>query len=356
MKKIVLLFLSLVATHYIYGQDLINTGALIQGGIEDGTKLVEAYVKPLNKAIVYGLSDVTYTKTKKAQKHKLLLSIKLAYINIPKEDREYDVTKLNLQNFEAKDPNQILAQTVFGDSLKTITLVSKDTDFLGRPLIEFNTPAGSQKSAIPLPSLSATYRLKYTNLSASFIPYINLPDSNFKIGMLGLSIQQDLALFIKVLKDQAYGISLQGSGAYLFGNSPLNIEPGGINSPISITGNITGPYDNQEINISYTSLNFSVYFDYELSKHLSLFSGGGFNTGSSHIEVIGTYPVYITDPIGLGSVVAQDVHDPLDISNTFSRTKLEIGVRGGWDRFFIQVNYNMATYGGIGLNAGYKML
>ena len=66
MKKIfILLIWSFVSG--IYAQDLLNTGALIQGGVEDGNKLVEAYVKPLNKAIVFGLSDVTYTKIKKSK-------------------------------------------------------------------------------------------------------------------------------------------------------------------------------------------------------------------------------------------------------------------------------------------------
>lgn len=227
MKKINLLAILILLVGYkSFAQDLVNTGALIQGGVEDGTKLVEAYTKPLNKAIVFGLSDVTYTKIKKDQKHKLSLSLKLAYINVPKEDWTYDVTKLNLQHLEPKDPNKVIAQTVLGDSLKYITLVSKEKDLLGRPLFEFNTPTGSQKSAIPLPFLGATYRMNYTNLSVNVIPYVNIPDSDFKVGMLGAGIQQDLALFIKALRDKNYGFSIQGSAAYLYGRSDLDIRPG----------------------------------------------------------------------------------------------------------------------------------
>jgi len=355
MKKIFVLLFWLVVSG-IYAQNLLNTGALIQGGVEDGNKLVEAYVKPLNKAIVFGLSDVTYTKIKKEQKHRLLLSVKLAYIGIPEEDLSYDVTKLDLKHFEPKDAGKIMAQTVLGDSLQSITLVSKEKDFLGRALIEFNTPTGSQKSGIPLPYLGATFRLKYTNLSFNAIPYVNIPDSEFKVGMLGGGIQQDLAMFIKSLRDKSFGISIQANAAYLYGHSDLDIQPGGITSPITISGSTPGPYDNQEINISYTSFNLGAYVDYDLTKHFSVFAGAGFNAGSSNIKVTGTYPVYTTDHTGLLSVVASDVDDPLDISNTFSREKFELGVRGDWNRFFVQLNYNMATYGGIGLNLGYKML
>jgi len=355
MKKIFVLLLLLVVPG-IYAQDLLNTGALIQGGVEDGNKLVEAYVKPLNKAIVFGLSDVTYTKIKKDQKHRLLLSVKLAYVGIPQEDLSYDVTKLDLKHFEPKDADKIMAQTVFGDSLQSITLVSKEKDLLGRPLIEFNTPTGSQKSGMPLPFLSATFRLKYTNLSFNAIPYINIPDSDFKVGMLGVGVQQDLAMFVKSLQDIPFGISIQASGAFLYGHSDLDIQPGGITSPVTINGSTPGPYDNQEISINYTSINLGAYVDYDLTEHFSVFAGAGFNAGSSNIKVTGTYPVYTTDPTGFLSVDVDDVHDPLDISNTFSREKFELGVRGDWNRFFVQLNYNMSTYGGIGLNLGYKLL
>ena len=356
MKKIITIALLLVVVMTNHAQNLVDTGALIQGGVEDGSKLVEAYVKPLNKAIVFGLSDVTYSKIKRDDKHHLTLNLKLAYISIPKEDWTYDVTKLNLQHFEPKEADKIMAQTVFGDSLKSITLVSKEKDLLGRPLIEFDTPSGSQKSAMPLPFVGATYRLKYTNLSFNFIPYIAIPDSDFKVGMLGIAVQQDLALFVKSLQDKSYGISVQGSGAYLYGHSDLDIQPGEIHTPVSITGHTTGPYDNQEINVGYTSINFAAYFDYNLSEHINIFAGGGVNLGSSHIMVTGTYPVYAADPSGTGSVVADDIHDPLDIQNTFSRSKLELGIRGDWNRFFVQVNYSPSTYGGLGLNLGYKML
>ncbi len=355
MKKVFLYFLLLSATN-IWSQNLIDTGTLIQGGVDDGSNLVEAYINPLNKAIVFGLSDVTYTKIKKKQKRRLLLSVKLAYIGIPKEDWTYDVTSIGLKHFEPKDYDQKIAQTIFGDSLKTITLVSKEKDVLGRPLIEFDTPAGSQKSGMPLPYVGATYRLKYTNLSFNLIPYITIPDSDFKVGMIGIGVQQDFALFIKSLQDKAYGLSVQASGNYLYGRSDLDIRPGKIYTPVGISGNLNGPYDNQEIKIAYTSFNIAAYIDYNLTDHFSAYAGAGINTGSAHIMLKGTYPVYAADPTGTGAVVADDIYDPLDIYNTFSRSKLELGLRGDWDRFYAQIGYNAATYGGLSVNLGYKML
>ncbi len=356
MKKYVFFISLFVLNQTLLAQNLINTGALIQGGVEDGQKLVEAYIKPLNKAIVFGLSDVDYTQIRRKRSHRLVLSLKLAYISIPSTDLNFDVTKIGLKNFEPKDPGKVMTPTVFGDSLKYVTLVSKEKDLFGRPLIEFNTPGGSQKSAMPLPFLGGTYRLKYTNLSVSFIPYVTVPDSDFKVGMFGAGVQQDLALFIQSLRNKKYGLSVQAAGAYLYGHSDLDIQPGQIYSPVTISGQATGPYDNQVVDINYISLNLATYFNYDLTQHFSLFAGTGFNTGSAHIQVKGTYPVYVADPTGTGAVVADDVYDPIDISETFSRQKHIIGARGDWSHFYIQLNYNIADYGGLGLNLGYKML
>ncbi len=354
MRKLLLLLI--ISVHYFnFAQHLVNTGNLIQGGIEDGSKLVDAYIKPLNKAIVFGLSNVTYSKIEKQKKHKLSFSAKLAYTGIPKKELTYDVTKIGLKNFEPKDPDEIMAQTVLGDSLKHVVLVSKDKDFLGRPLIEFKTPGGSQKKAIPLPFLGITYHFNHAHMTLNFIPYVNLPDSDFKIGMIGLNYIQDLSVMFKSLKKKPFGLSVGIHGAYLFGHSALNIKPGGIYSPVTISGNLSGPYDNQTINISYLSYFLAIYPDYELNEHFSLFSGIGFNAGHAYIQVKGTYPVYASDPAGVGSVIAEDIEDPLNLFNTYFRVKIEMGIRGDWNRFYVQLNYNLASYGGLAVNLGYKL-
>ncbi len=355
MKKI-LISLALLITSGIFSQEVIHTGSLIQAGLDDGSKLVNAYITPINRAIVYGLSDVTYTQLKKDRKHRLLLSVKLAYVGVPNEDLQFDVNKIGLQNLEPKDPDKHIAPTVFGDSLQIVTLVSKQKDLLGRPLIEFDLPGGGQSSALPLPYLGATYRMDYTNLSFNFIPYVTIPSSDLKVGMLGFSIQQDLGMFMKSLQESKLGFSIQAGAAYLFGHAGLSVKPDGIYSPVTPTGSLAGPYDNQELNISYTSLHIGLYADYQISEIFSAFAGTGYNMGTSNIEVNGRYPVYTADPSGTGSVVAEDVDDPLSLSDNYKRLKFDLGIRADFHKFFIQANYNMATYGGFGLNIGYKAL
>jgi hypothetical protein len=355
MKKFIVLLVTIISISG-FAQQLVDSGSLIQGGIDDGEKLLGAYITPINKAIVFGLSDVTYTKIKKEAKHRLLLSVKLAYVSVPDEDFTYDVSTLNLQHIEAKDPNKTIAQSVFGDSIKTITMVSKDSDIFGRRLFEFETPKGGGKEALPLPFLGASLRLKYTNLSVNFIPYVPVPTSDLSIGMLGFSIQQDVSMFVKGLREKPYGLSLQGSASAMYGNAPLDVKPDAVTVPVTLNGSHPGPYDTQELNIFYTSINVGAYIDYTIAKKYTFFAGGGINMGTSRILLNGNYPIYAKDPSGTGAVVATDIEDPVDMSDSFSRTKYEVGFRADWSRFFLQLNYNMATYGGVGLNLGYKML
>ncbi len=356
MKRIIFISILLWQAMNIQAQQLVNSGSLIQGGLDDGEKLLHAYVTPINKAIVFGLSDVTYTKIRHEQKRRLLLSIKLAYVGVPKGDFEYNVSRLGLEHIEAKDPNKVIAQTVFGDSLKSIQLVSKDTDLLGRPLFEFSTPKGGGKSALPLPYVGVTYRTKYSNLSLNAIPYVQVPTSDMMVGMLGLSLQQDLGFFIKALRDKPFSLSVQASLSGLYGNSQLDVKPNAVTVPFAVlTGHTTGPYDDQEINIFYTSINVGGYADYTIGKHFTIFAGSSYNMGMSRILVQGTYPIYTKDPSGYGAVVGEDIKDPIDMEDNFSRMKFELGARADWDRFFLQLNYNIADYGGVGLNLGYKM-
>jgi len=354
MKKI-LLFIFLIIFSLVRSQEIATGGSLIKTGIEDGAKLIDAYITPINKAVVYGLSNVTYTKIKKEQEHRLLISLEFVSVKIPTEDLNFDVNRIGLTNFEPKNPDLHISPTVFGDSLAGITLVSTQKNLLGEPLIEFNTPGGGQKSAFPLGFLAASYRLKYTGFNFRFIPYMKVPTTDLYVGMLGAGVQQSLSAMIVALRESAWDVSVQGGASILLGNVNLDVKPGGVYIPVTVTGQTTGPYDNQKIRIAYTSIYAGTYIDYTIKDKFTFFAGAGYNLGVSSIKVKGTYPVYTSDPLGWGSVVASDVDNPLALQNNFSRIKFDTGVRVDGRQFFVQLNYNIAMYGGWSLKLGYKM-
>ncbi len=357
MKKRTFLFVFLFPLFTAFSQQVGGSGNFIQGGVEDGEKLIHAYITPINKTIVFGLSNTSYTKNRyREDQAKLLISLQLAYVNIPEEDKTYDISQLQLQYLEAKDPDQSIAQTVFGDSLKSVVIATKKKDIFGRRLFEFNTPTGGQANAIPLPHIGLTYRMKKTNLDFGLIPYVKIPDSDLKLGMLRAGFQQNLTAFIESLQESPLGLNLQASAGIFYAHTPLNVKPEGFFIPISpITGSHTGPYDNQELNIFYTSFQLSFYVNYTLFDTIDLFAGAGYNMGNSRILLSGKYPVYVADPTGSASLVADDVVDPLDMEDAFSRIKYDMGARFDFSKFYLQLNYNMTTYGGVSAGFGYKL-
>jgi len=189
----------------------------------------------------------------------------------------------------------------------------------------------------------------------NLIPTVKVPKSDIKIGMLGISAQQDLAAFISSLEEQPFKISLQASAAMLFGSSDLDVKPNGVTVPVTLTGQATGPYDNQKVKLNYSSIQIGTYFDYTFAEKFTFFTGAAYNMGTSRIKVQGTYPIYGEDPSHVGAVVVNDIDDPLDMTQSFSRMKFELGARADWKAFYFQVNYTIATYGGLGLNIGYKL-
>ena len=353
MKKI-LFFGFIFSVLSIQAQNLSTTGKLIQGGVEDGEKLVKAYIKPLNKAIVFGLSGANYMLSGNGQK-KFFFGLKSAIIKIPKEDLLYDVSKLGLESIEAKDPSKTLAPSVFGDSIRTIRLASKKHDLFGRPLYEFDAPTGKQSDWMPLPYLTAGYRMSSTALTLNFIPYLRIPTTEMNIAMIGISVQQDASGLITALKEKNYGFSVQAGSSFLYGHEKLSVEPGGVYIPVSVSGSQTGPYDNQKINIFYTSYSLNIYGHYTLNNKYSFFSGIGITSGTAKIDVLGRYPVYGEDPSNSFAVVADDVDDPISIKENYIQTVFDIGFQAEWNKIILQAKYNLAEYGGLGINLAYKL-
>ncbi len=356
MKKIFVLLVIMIFTQ-TFAQNLGYTGKLIQGGVEDGEKLIKAYIKPLNKAIVFGMSGVSFMKAQNSiDEKKFFGGIKTVVMQIPKEDLLYDVSKLGLKYIEAKDPTKTMAPSVFGDSIRTIRLASKTHDLFGRPLYEFDAPTGKETNIMPLPYLTVGYRMKKSVFSINLIPYIKVPTTDMNIGMLGLSYQQDLSAFIEALDNKNYGLDIQGGYSLMYGHEKLSVKPDGVYIPVSVTLHQTGPYDDQKINIFYNSISLNIYGHYTLNNKFTFFAGTGLVSGTTNIKVLGRYPVYGEDPSHTGAVIGEDIDDPININENYSQMLMELGAQVEWKRILVQMKYNIAHYGGFGINLSYKFL
>ncbi|HIE16193.1 MAG TPA: hypothetical protein EYP69_04635 [Bacteroidales bacterium] len=367
MRKSFLLLLILLYATVANTQNLINSGDLIQGGIDDGVKLINAYILPLNRAMMVGMNNTSYTRIHNYDDNKHFnISIRTSFVSIPVADQSFDVDKLDLENMHPEDPNNTIAQTVFGDSLAHITLVSNQETYdttnnfplivEKKPLFKINTIPGCGYHVMPIPYFNTGYKIKYTNFSVGFIPWVTIPKSDVRVVLYSLSVQQDLAWFIKGLQNKPLSISLQGGYYHFYAHADLNVQPEDVDFTVPLSSNnSTGPYDNQEIKINYNSIFISGIISYNFKRFFSIYGLAGYNIGTSHIQVLGNYPVYVTDPSGNASLSLEDIVDPMDETDTYDRVKFTGGLQVDFfKRFYLQANYTYANYGGFGMAIGFR--
>ena len=371
MKRIILFSLSFLILFVEAGfsQTLVNTGKLIQGGVDDGVKMVNAYILPLNRSIMSGMNSSDFTTLYNGDKKRFSVSFNTSLVNIPTEDQTFDVNTLGLEHITA-EPGNSIAQTVFGDST-TITLYSKDSipDQSGLPInggggfplkntekidsvasFSFQSISGSDIHMFLLPHLNVSYKFDFGNLSVGILPYFSSKTTLF---LWGITWQQNLSMFIPKLKESAFKISGNISYYSFYLRNKLEVQPDGVTVPYSLSGEPTGPYDNQELKMNYSSIYFGANLAYTIKK-FTLWGNIGYNLGTSRVRILGTYPIYGSDPTGNASVAVKDIDDPMDESDIYNILKGSLGVRFDFSRYYIQANYTIASYGGVGFALGVR--
>ncbi len=355
MKKIIFVVLSLFG-FAAFSQDMVHTGSFFQGGVNDGVKLVEYYVRPVNKAIISGINNTEYNNIKLYgdDKKRFSVSLRFSTIIIPEADRQFRVDTMEFEKI--KVDSGMYAQTVFGDTIGSVVFVSKDStlDTTGtfptwtitwKPLFRFNSPPGSGHHIMPIPYLQAGYNFGFGYLSVNLVPATPMLGSDMNLLLFGLAWQQNLLPF---LKDKPYSLSAIAGFNSIRASAHLHIEP-----DASLVNFDKNDYDDQYIKLNYLNMFASLYATYHLSEKLSFYAGAGYTWGRSLINVLGTYPVYTKDPSGTMSLTVDNVKDPMkDSEVTYNRTKFVVGTNVNLGTWYIQANYTIADYAGIGFVLG----
>ena len=357
MKK---LFYALVLLIGIAGkidaQTMVHTGDMFQGGVNDGVKLVEYYIKPVNKAIISGINNTEYNNMRlyEDDKKRFSVSLRLSTIIIPEEDTKFRVDTMEFETIKV-DSGQY-AQTVFGDTIGSVVFVSKDStlDTTGtfpnwsitwKPVFRFNSPPGSGYRIMPIPYLQAGYNFGFGYLSVNLVPATPALGSDMSLLLFGVAWQQDLLPFIK---DKPFGLSAVAGFNTIKAWAHLHVEP-----DANLVNFDKSDYDDQYIKVNYLNLYVSLYATYYLSEKISFYGGAGYTSGKSNISVLGTYPVYEKDPTGQVSVTVKNIKDPMENSEvTYNRMKFVLGTNVNLGSWYLQGNYTFADYAGMGFVLG----
>ena len=351
MKQIWVLLFFFFFYSSMSAQKLVLVGKLIQGGVTDGQRLLDAYLLPVNRAMMVGMNNSGFNGVYDQEGRRFSLSLNLSLIAIPSADKTFNVNDLGLESIEPKKKNNSIAQTAFGDS-STVQLVSKYG--LGNlRYFSINTLEGSGQNTLPLPYLNGAFYLKKGGIGIQVIPPVVLPKSDIKLWMVGASFYQNLDGILPFLEKLPFNLHL-GGGVFLFrGNADLDVKPDDVKVNLPISNNTKGPYDNQELIIGYNGFYGTAYATMQLDV-FTPFIGLGYNLGNATFDVNGTFPIYAKSQGSFVSVQARDIESPISSKEKYARLKLEVGGRFDFSRFFAQASYSFTPYGGLGSSVGIR--
>ncbi len=304
----------------------------LRGGIDDGNKLLGAYLKPLGNGFGAGLNNGWYNT---AEVHKPLgFSVNvIANVSfVPKDDRTYNLQDLNLTRLTLQNPANSFAPTVMGDNTdgSGLEILADDpaTPGLDRDLVltRFNAPKGTGISFVPTPMLQGAVGLpKGTEIMIRFMPTVSSAGVNGNFNLYGFGVKHDIKQWIPVVSELPFDVSVMGAFTRMNMGVDLNLQP----DANSISNQSV--YSNQEMLFNINALTANLI----VSKKLAFFTphiSAGFNSSRARLRVQGDFPI-VTDVVrdnsspNYGKKVYADVSDPID---TKFENELDFRVNAGF--------------------------
>ena len=334
MKKILLVFvgiLTLTTTATKAQTDGIESILLASG---DAEKLTEAYINPAMTGLIFGMNNGWYHT---AKAHKLFgfdISIGLNASVVPSKDEIFRFADLGLTNTTS---TAATAATVAGPNSLQSPVTFTGTVQGQNVTATFNMPGGAKDdlplNAVPTPAVQFSLGLPWKmDAMLRLVPKVGSDD--VKGNLLGLGLKKEITSWFGPMEKTPLHVSLLAA----FTSMTVDYD---IQNDSSIGG--SGQKAEFKLN-SYTieavaSLNFPF---------INIFGGFGYNSGSSELNMLGTYDLDY-DVVG-GGTVTETVTDPLQLDFDAKGFKSTIGARISLGFFKIFGSYTLQEYNTI--NAG----
>lgn len=171
-------------------------GDLLSGGVNDGTKLLNAYMEPIGKGWGYDLAGGWYNTAKPHGTLGFDLTFSFNLALIPDAGKTFDLNSLDLDVITAENANNTVFPTIAnGDAENSIQIV-KTIDIGGNPqtftLLQPTKLKGFEAPFVPLPVLNGSIGIiKNTDIAFRFIPTTKMGKMG-SIGMWGLGVKHDI--------------------------------------------------------------------------------------------------------------------------------------------------------------------
>jgi hypothetical protein len=288
--------------------------ARAQGGVEellragdDASKLIEGYTKPVLISLAMGVNQGWYNTAKPHKSLGFDFTVTVSAIVVPESDLFYQPSTLGLQTVELVSPSDGNAPTVFGPAVTPVYryTAAPGVTFSGLPGL--NPPKAFGERIMP----AAVYNLgigiiKDTDIRLRLLPKTEFGDKNYA-RLFGIGIMHDVKQYIPGIKALPFDLSV--FGAFTKFEAQVNLE-----------GTFASNGTEQLGQYSINAWTVQALISKKISV-LTFYGGVGYNSGSTAMDVTGSYDIGAT-PIGNLTLV-----DPVSIDLRESSFRSTLGMR-----------------------------
>ncbi len=359
LKKITVIAIVFLSVMPAYKASAQLETDFFKAGINDGMKLMEAYITPYANAFGAGFNSSWYNT---AKPHKfggfdVTLSVSAAFV--PDDALEFDLSELSFSRMELVNPSgSTMAPTIAGEKESGPALHVMET-VPGMPgteieLANFNSPQGTGFGIVPVPMLQAGIGLPLASeIKFRYIP--NTPIDEGSVKLIGGGFMKSISEHIKAFSLLPINISAFGGYGKLSGSVPISVQP---ETDVYYTSYTYADFRDQSFNIDVTAWNLSLVASVDIPV-VTAYAGIGYSKTSTVMGIEGKIPlpsvdpeISISSPVYVDEGVVEEIED-INIEN-YSGVRLNVGARLKLAVFSIHVDYTYADYniitGGIGIS------
>jgi hypothetical protein len=300
MKKKLLnliVLVSLIVVPFRINAQLGDVTKILNGGVADANKLMEAYMNPFGKGFALGLANGWYNT---AQPHKLLgfdLTFTATAAMIPTKDQNYDAASLGLTTLHYNSNESTIGQTVAGKKTDGPELKLQTT--VNNPLTnkseivdiqKFKMPQGFNLPLVPSVMVQLGVGLPFgTEVMVRFLPQMKI-GSFGKIGLWGLGLKHDIKQWIPVISEvPLWSLSAMiGYTSFKTSATDTFLIPHG--SEYNLTGVNMANYNGQGVELSASALTINILASTNIPI-INVYGGLGYTSASSNLKLTGVYPL-----------------------------------------------------------------
>lgn len=325
MKKCILIFISVFAlTSNTKAQDGFEGYLLADSN--DRAKLIDAYVNPAMKGLIYGMNNGWYHTAKVHKPFGFDIAIGLNASFAPEEDEMFSLSGLTSIN-----EGSITAATFAGSEntrpLTTISFAENNVTYN----TTFNAPGGKKESlplsAVPAPAVQLSLGLPAKfEVSLRLVPKIG--DDNVKGRLFGIGLKKEITSWFGPIDKTPLHVSLLA--AYTTMTVDYNINSSG---DISVQDGLAEFKLNSYTVQAIASLNFPI---------INFYGGIGYGAGNSTLKMTGDYTLNY-------GPLSRTISDPINSEFDAGSFRTTIGSRLSLGFFKIFGSYTLQEYNTVNL-------